>query len=435
MGRGMLALLNNLHKKTGASRPLRGLLVLGLLLLLLASAAPAVDRWYQGWLARSMSAQIMPTDIIQARLIVRQMAALGLPAIHPLVELAASPHATPALFAQQALDELLATWKIEARLDSNRNKFSQHLEILIAALADHVNQLSPAGKTWAEQLAHNVLLQSEHASPRQTARILADCQRVLAAIPPRESQLPHTAQANERPGPPPKKPVRPASDLRVLTVTSQEPDNQKPNIPLKSNRPSKTEEVKTGSEVKRGPEIFSRNGPKVDQEPEALSRISPEHAVAKRLPFPGPSASLHPVIDVPSPDAMAAMRKKYQSMGSRELFILLAGSQGYQAKMIRDVAHNRGISDVELALAPSLASSETTMRHKLLEDISALPATSARRWLHWLLEDSDAQIRLGALTRMATSGDPRLYELAHDRALQDSDSRVAALATQIIQVK
>ena len=462
MGRGMPAFWNFKHVIAGACRLLRGLLVLGLLLLLLASVAPFADRWYQGWLARSMAARIMQTDGIQVRIAIRQMAALGLPAIDPLVELAASPHTTPALSAQQVIDNLLATWKIEVRHDSNRHKFSKRLEVLIAALAVHVNKLGPAGKTWAEQLALEVLLQSEQASPRQTARMLADCQRVLAAVPPRGPRLRNTTQAIGRPEPPHPRPVYSPSDMTVLAMTNQGSD-----VPLKSIRPSRPAgvpptgkkpdndsfrpvqspalnpsdhspwspqwdtppEVKKASEVKKRSGAFCRNGP--DQ---PLRSVPGASQIRLLTPF-SPPLGLHPVVDVPSPDAMAAMRRKYRLMASRELVILLANSRGYQAKMIRDVAHNRGISDVELALAQRLAAPEATMRRELLEDLSSLPAVSARRWLHWLLEDSDAQVRLGALTRMATSGDPQLYELARNRAIQDSDPRVAALAARIVKAK
>ena len=58
---------------------------------------------------------------------------------------------------------------------------------------------------------------------------------------------------------------------------------------------------------------------------------------------------------------------------------------------------------------------------------------TARRWLHWLLEDDSPEVRLRALSAIATTSDPRLYEVARDIAVHDQDPRVAKLASQIME--
>ena len=91
------------------------------------------------------------------------------------------------------------------------------------------------------------------------------------------------------------------------------------------------------------------------------------------------------------------------------------------------------VSDAEIALTTMLASSEPSSRLHLMDELTKLPAAVARRWLRWLLDDVDGEVRLRALTMMATTGDPQLFDLARRRAVEDADERVVKLAAQIMQ--
>ena len=50
-----------------------------------------------------------------------------------------------------------------------------------------------------------------------------------------------------------------------------------------------------------------------------------------------------------------------------------------------------------------------------------------------MLADTNAEIRLRALTSLATTGDPQLSELAREIATRDEDPRVAELATELMR--
>jgi hypothetical protein len=55
--------------------------------------------------------------------------------------------------------------------------------------------------------------------------------------------------------------------------------------------------------------------------------------------------------------------------------------------------------------------------------------------LRWFVADEDAEVRLQALTLLATTGDPQLAEIARERAVDDADPRVAEFATKLLQTK
>jgi hypothetical protein len=70
---------------------------------------------------------------------------------------------------------------------------------------------------------------------------------------------------------------------------------------------------------------------------------------------------------------------------------------------------------------------------QLVEDLEVLPARTARRWLKELLSDELAEVRLEALTALATTNDPELVSIARELAVRDTDPQVADLATRIMQ--
>jgi len=84
-------------------------------------------------------------------------------------------------------------------------------------------------------------------------------------------------------------------------------------------------------------------------------------------------------------------------------------------------------------LAKLFSSPQVADRNQLVEAVSTLPADNTRRWLRWLLKDNAAEVRLQALTALATTNDPQLFHLAREMAVADQDARVSELASRIMR--
>ena len=123
------------------------------------------------------------------------------------------------------------------------------------------------------------------------------------------------------------------------------------------------------------------------------------------------------------------LRKK----SSQFLLAQLPKADLYEAGAIRAVLRDRGFADAELALVRRLSSPRVEDRMQLINDLGVLPAGTARRWLRRLLNDADAEIRLRALTALATTNDPELFNLARKLAVSDQDVRVSELASRIMR--
>jgi hypothetical protein len=91
----------------------------------------------------------------------------------------------------------------------------------------------------------------------------------------------------------------------------------------------------------------------------------------------------------------------------------------------------RGFSEVDLELARQLFSPDAEARKQLAVAVPRLASVDAARWLMWLAADPQPQVRLAAITTLATTGDPTLLDRVEALARKDTDPQVQAVADQI----
>jgi hypothetical protein len=91
----------------------------------------------------------------------------------------------------------------------------------------------------------------------------------------------------------------------------------------------------------------------------------------------------------------------------------------------------RGFSEVDLELARQLFSPDVAARKQLAMAVPRLASVDAARWLMWLAADPQPEVRLAAMTTLATTGDPVLLDRVEALARKDVDPQVQAIADQI----
>jgi hypothetical protein len=140
------------------------------------------------------------------------------------------------------------------------------------------------------------------------------------------------------------------------------------------------------------------------------------------------------VIDVPSPLEARLLLRRYRKLSNRELAARLGSTNGYELLAIEQVLRER---KMPTASRPTTASAgpRVDADRQLFERVGQLPAAEARRLLRDLVADPNeaTEVRLEALSLLATSGDPQLADIARQRVMEDTDPRVAELATQILR--
>ena len=91
----------------------------------------------------------------------------------------------------------------------------------------------------------------------------------------------------------------------------------------------------------------------------------------------------------------------------------------------------RGFTEAHLQLARQFTSSDSAHRARLAAQLPGVAGIDARLWLTWLLRDEAAEVRLAALSVLATTGDPDTLRRVIEIARQDRDPRIRQQVEQL----
>jgi hypothetical protein len=418
-----------------ARSPISVLLIRASLIAALATAMlvgtfvcwPRMSFWQQERIARQLIAELEQSAGPQIVVVLKQVSSLGNPAIEPLVWAAASERADIALAARRIIEQEFATWQIRAEQEGQFS-LAEPTALLAAALRKHVDKFGAFSQQWATRLTLDIVDLAETFNVEAAVPVLADCSTVLAAVPALGPRM-LTPEVRARP-PESEQLVATLPQLRVPLLPHEEANRQR--IPVTSGEAVET--VPTTA----GPAWHT----KLPQDSHWIPEWQVQAAPVAALPLPSekeekiltPDAPAE-LVNVPSPEEQAKTLETLRVIETRELFARLQGADRFETAAIREVLVERGIAAEELALAGRLFAEDVSERLKLVGDLKILPAKTARRWLRELLADEDAEVRLQALTALATTNDPELSSIARDLAIRDTDRRVAALASQIMRAR
>ncbi|WP_168205207.1 HEAT repeat domain-containing protein [Bythopirellula goksoeyrii] len=379
----------------------------------------------------------------------RQIASLGDSALEALVVAAAAEQANVALQARQIIEEKLGTWKTTVEVDPSFD-LSQPTRMLASTLATHIQKFGPLGQQWSGSLALELVVLADALPAKDAAHLLTDCDKILAQVPalgPRKRTLNQGKYAE------------PTRNLQVSTEGQPKPvllnipseraislKRRVPSSPADKSLPEKIE-AKSTTTIKLAEEPFKSLSTTLEL---AQDLAYEKHPASPLVALDAPATieqrtedqtssdsqrenSTTSLIDVPAPDEMQATIAALHKESTGALLKRLPSTDFYTAGAIRIVLRERGITDEELSVLDRLLSSDPADRLRLVGELKVLPARSARRWLQVLLGDKDAQVRLEALTALATTNDPHLVKFAREIAVHDQDSRVSELAARIMR--
>jgi hypothetical protein len=140
-----------------------------------------------------------------------------------------------------------------------------------------------------------------------------------------------------------------------------------------------------------------------------------------------------PMVDVPSPLDLRHNLQEYRQLSDRQLMAELETAPRFEAAAMRKILADRGYTEQMLTLTRELQRLPASQRLEAIERAATLPTSEALLLLRWFLADDDADVRMQALTTLATSGDPKMAEIARRCAVEDADPRVAELASKLLK--
>ena len=408
------------------------LTAIGLLALLLVPGWRPRDILARQW--RKELATV-PDDQALARL--RNVAGLGDVGIPILVEALGNERESVAQAAQEVLVERVDRWQLlRARYSSPK------IAMLASSLAEWTPRFGPASRRVASDLALKMLLWPVDGKVTDGGQLIVDCELVLRAHtdsrPPVRSEFSTRGSSGEGRSTGDLSPAvalgnRHAAGRIALDELSVLPGGGLPTEPMElpALPPSLVNQPR--------PDDFDDDSPRLF-EPSWEGGLSSTGGQPKRLnppmarriprePQPAQDPASHPSSVKP---LSANQRADLSEPGSESLAelsdvevmrYLHAAGQQLTGAAHRELA-GRGFDSVRLKLAHDLTDPDPRTRKALADALPGIRGIDARPWLLWLSHDEDPEVRLVAITVMATTTDRRLLERLRQLELHETDPNV-----------
>jgi len=418
-------------------------LVLGITagLLVLVVAAWSL---YPRFLAARWRSRLATVPDERAAVLVEGVARLGDPGIPVLVEALGSERECVATAGRRVVYEELQRWEtLRAR------QYSPKLAILTEALADRVDEFGPAARRDAAELAAQILrlwaLDDEVVDP---AEVIARCEKVIRAAGDGRTRVAERADLDLVGGSGPG--LRSSGDrgpeaAGPLEGVATLPGGGVPIDSLASPGPE-PDALRLAESPAAEPRRLDRSGP-VDplrqplrpiSEPDVLWAI-PERAARR----PGDVDPTDPpgVRPLGHLDGMAGSpgegsddrgdAERLAGVETVDLMRRLRSRDSTAAAQAETELVRRGFTETHLALARRLFDPDPDVRAGLPRLLLDLPNVNAAPWLMQLARDENADVRLSAISLLATTGDPELTGAIEAIAREDPDPRVQRQAERI----
>ena len=134
-------------------------------------------------------------------------------------------------------------------------------------------------------------------------------------------------------------------------------------------------------------------------------------------------------IDTRSAELDVALRQK----DVLELFMLLKSENiAEQAAAVREL-DERGLSDVEIALATNLVRGNSAARIKLLSDLPRMEIADPSRWYIWMAQNEDREVRRSAILGLGSVADPGIASMIRELRVHETDRELKDLLQTILK--
>ncbi len=330
--------------------------------------------------------------------------------------------------AQRILLDQLTAWEQLPKDDATRK-----MGLLAAALSTHVSDYDGRGCAAAAELALRMLSWRVQTHASDCSQMVADCDHVLRTASPRARRPPSPRDVAyhqpQRIGVAPE--TQFAQDIVAATSgpnvsnfgfqlnlpggglppeTGQPPTEEDPTPgllhPSPHAQPLPSDSVHLGNRSQSGRQSMLQDlGRIVSSDNRSSKPLRQPDAIITRT-----SAEL-PDDGDDNGDTVRLMRDLHDSD--------LQAARQAAATLTR-----RGFGPTQLELAKQMTSPDPAVRQQVAEILPRMPGIDAEIWLIWLSRDEDAQVRLAAMTVMATTGDPAILKRVAQMARDDTDPRI-----------
>jgi hypothetical protein len=404
-------------------------------------------------------------DAIEA---VHKLATIPNPPIPVLVTAAACDEHETAGAAQVAIDRILRRWQRDVESKKQYSTVASQLSELAKSLAETQTDFSDSDHAWLESTVRKILRIANKFPPAKTPLVAVHCDAILTAIgagrfPARPDDLPGADDfdgaiagvPNGKAASPPE--FAPSTDLGEKAGQGADEKGHSaenamtPFNPSAATDPLMHADNDTAGNLSDDPSVNDL-GSRGDGSDEAgasgplssRSRLSRRSFGAPQIfrILPASPINVSPsdsqTSNRMSPDSRTsaegmgqASRDPLATVESRELLRTWFASEGGDTQPIEHELGKRGFGKLSKPLVKQYFSEKPEDRMRLVDHVLAQPGGGSEAWLLLLARDSDPDVRLFAITFMATSNNAAMVEKSWQAAIRDHDPRIADLADRL----
>jgi hypothetical protein len=355
--------------------------------------------------------RVAHSDTPEATAAVRQLAAMPRPPVAILVEASASDDRAVADEAQLAITKMLRRSDRLLAADRGTKSIGRQMENLAQALVVHRAAFAGNDRKWLAATTQQILELSNQLAPKHTPLLAQQCDIILEGLDSAPSEIQRSARNLDRKIP---------ESIRTHELATSEPSSEagvgsdaltdgKEDNPLRDSLDASWRAGWTSPVFRTLPATPNETKPtEPPATPESFAPM-PEH----------------------EPERLEILDQPLARVETRTLLQRWIAADRITRSALDLELRQRGFGRVTETLVQSLLSNAPDDRLQLADDVLSTPGVNAKPWLVLLADDRDADVRLAAVTIMATSNDPALVEKAWQAAIHDRDPRIAALAERL----
>ena len=387
-------------------------------------------------------------SVEEATAAVRRLAYLSDPPLDLAVAAAASPSGTVGQEAQLVINDLLRRWQRHLAAGRHVRRIAGQLSQLAAALDARRETFAMNDYEWLGNTAAKIVRVANQTSADRAPGLAVHCESLLALANTRLASAARPVSLKSADfGQPSGVAADGTAATSATTVVRPNADSAGASLPPATLTPPSqlalqgivtVDDSESGVDESRGP-LETPPPPTlndvghnqwVSPPLSTASVVPPIPQVANRQPSPLEFTS-PPAIPTGSLRDDPAWAEPVEYVATRALLQRWLSANAEEARSIELELAQRGFTALPPELVKQLFTVVVDDRVQLVQDAIITPGVDARPWLLLLADDESGDVRLAAVTVMATSRDPELVETAWQVALHDSDPRLAALAERI----
>jgi HEAT repeat protein len=374
------------------------------------------------------SLKTVPDD--RAEMLVASAARLGRPGLPVLVAALGSQRESVSSAGRLWLDRQVRSWENLSNRETQRNVAS-----LAEALASDVDSLSPAARLDAARLANRLLKWRLDGEIVDRRRVTWLCDRVLHAA---DYTVPSPARGAGRVV---------SAELQTQSEGTEEADTREdnqqppgllefPDLPQEAqvrspfashaNRATSPNVVPLPSVIEKPrasdlADAWAMRGHRLGASPPQVSEARIYPSTGERVLVPsspeGGTPPSEPLIPLRDTSLTECMRRLHHP--------------GFESLAAESELKRRGLNPLQLSIARRVYHPDRSVRLQLVRDLPGIPGIGATDWLMTMAGDAHEEVRLAAITLLATTGDPAVVARVESIARNDPSERIRSQAERL----